>query len=170
MKGLYGLFLLPFLWVLMGCSDPKPVTDALQRAEVLMNEHPDSAWMLLNTLSPDEMGENRTRAHYALLYTQAQDKTYIDETNDSLITIAVDYYRNTDDVHHKFLSHYYQGRVLANAGETIKAMLSFMEAEKLCDVVGDGYLLGLLYTQMGDIYRHYYDYSRSLEPRGRRAV
>ena len=55
MKGLYGLFLLPFLWVLMGCSDPKSVTDALQRAEALMNEHPDSAWMLLNTLSPDEI-------------------------------------------------------------------------------------------------------------------
>ena len=53
MKGLYGLFLLPFLWVLMGCSDPKSVTDALQRAEALMSEHPDSAWMLLNTLSPD---------------------------------------------------------------------------------------------------------------------
>ena len=45
----------------------------------------------------------------------------------------------------------------------IKAMLSFLEAESLCEDVNDGYLLGLLYTQMGDIYKNYYDYPRSLE-------
>ena len=157
------LILLFLLLAMIACNDPKSVTDALYRAEALMNEHPDSALSILNAISPDEMGQNSTRAHYALLYTQAQDKNYIDETNDSLITMAVDYYRHTDDVRHKFLSHYYKGRVLANAEESIKAMLSFMEAEKLCYVVGDDYLIGLLYTQMGDIYRHYYDYSRSLE-------
>ena len=170
MKIKHILYLL-LVWVAMiACSDPKPVTDTLHRAEALMDENPDSAWAMLSTLSPDEMGKNHTRALYALLYTQAQDKTYRDETNDSLINIAVDYYRDTDDVRHKFLSYYYKGRVLANAGESIKAMLSFMEAEKLCDVVSDAYLLGLLYTQIGDIYRHYYDYSRSLEKYQKAAI
>ena len=100
------LIILPLLLALIACGDPKPVTDALHRAEALMNEHPDSAWKALNTISPDEMGQNRTRALYALLYTQAQDKNYIDETNDSLISVAVDYYRHTDDARHKFLSYY----------------------------------------------------------------
>ena len=49
--------------------------------------------MMLNTLSPDEMRQNRTRALYALLYTQAQEKNYVYETDDSLINIAVEYYR-----------------------------------------------------------------------------
>ena len=62
------------LLLLIACNDPKHVTDTLHRAEALMNEHPDSAWAMLNTLSPDEMGQNSTRAHYALLYTQAQDR------------------------------------------------------------------------------------------------
>ena len=163
MKRIRTIFLLLGLLLLTGCNDPKPVTDALHRAEALMNEHPDSAWAVLNTLSPDEMGQNRTRALYALLYTQAQDKTYRDETNDSLISVAVDYYRDTDDVRHKFLSYYYKGRVMMNVGESIKAMLSFLEAESLCEEVDNGYLLGLLYTQMGDIYKNYYDYPRSLE-------
>ena len=92
----------------MSCNDPKPITDALHRAEALMNESPDSAWTLLNTISPDEMGQNRNLAFYALLYTQAQDKTYRDETNDSLISIAVDYYRDTDNVRHKFLSLFFR--------------------------------------------------------------
>jgi len=102
--------LLLLLALLTACNDPKPVTDALHRAETLMNEYPDSALAVLNTLSPDAMGKNRTRALYALLYTQAQDKNYIDEVNDSLISVAVDYYRYTDDVRHKFLSYYKKER------------------------------------------------------------
>ena len=155
--------LLLLLALLTACNDPKPLTDALHRAEMLMNEHPDSALAVLNTLSPDAMGKNRTRAHYALLYTQAQDKNYIDETNDSLITVATDYYRHTDDVRRKFLSHYYKGRVLGNAGNYLDATSCYMEAEQLVDAVGDDYLVGLLYAEMGRIYRLYYDYPKSLE-------
>ena len=163
MKGKHCLFLLLILGALLACNDPKPVTDALHRAEALMNEHPDSAWAVLNTLSPDEMGQNRTRALYALLYTQAQDKTYRDENNDSLISIAVDYYRHTDDVRRKFLSYYYKGRVYFNAKDYQNATLCYMEAKQLTDEVGDDYLAGLLYAELGRIYRLYYDYPKSLE-------
>ena len=163
MKGKHCLFLLLILGALLACNDPKPVTDALHRAEALMNEHPDSAWAVLNTLSPDEMGQNRTRALYALLYTQAQDKTYRDETNDSLISIAVDYYRHTDDARRKYLSYYYKGRVYFNAKDYQNATLCYMEAEQLADEVGDDYLVGLLYSELGRIYRLYYDYPKSLE-------
>jgi len=162
MKRTLYLFLLSLL-LLTGCNDPKHVTEALNRAEALMNEHPDSAWAVLNTLSPDEMGQKRTRAHYALLYTQAQDKTYRDETNDSLISIAVDYYRDTDDVRRKFLSYYYKGRVDFNAKDYLDATSCYMEAEQLADAVGDGYLTGLLYAELGRIYRLYYDYPKSLK-------
>ena len=156
-------YLLLTLLFLTGCNDPKPLTDALHRAEALMNEYPDSAWAVLNTLSPDEMGQNRTRAHYALLYTQAQDKTYRDETNDSLISIAVDYYHHTDDARRKFLSYYYKGRVSFNAKDYLTATSCYMEAEQLTDAVGDDYLTGLLYAELGRIYRLYYDYPKSLE-------
>ena len=163
MKRTLTLYLLLSLLLLTGCNDPKHVTDALIRAEALMNEYPDSAWTVLNAISPDEMGQNRTRARYALLYTQAQDKTYRDETNDSLISIAVDYYRHTDDARRKFLSYYYKGRVYFNAKDYQNATLCYMEAELLTDEVGDDYLVGLLYSELGRIYRLYYDYPKSLE-------
>ena len=157
------LIILPLLLGIMACNDPKPVTGALTRAEALMNEYPDSAWAVLNTLSPDAMGQSRARAHYALLYTQAQDKTYRDETNDSLISVAVDYYRHTDDARRKFLSYYYKGRVSFNAKDYLTATSCYMEAEQLADAVGDDYLTGLLYAELGRIYRLYYDYPKSLE-------
>lgn len=163
MKGKHCIFLLLILVALISCNDPKPITDTLHRAEALMNEYPDSAWTLLNTISPDEMGQNRNRALYALLYTQAQDKTYRDETNDSLISIAVDYYRETDDVRHKFLSYYYKGRVHFNGKDYLNATTCYMEAEQLADEVGDDFLAGLLYSELGRIYDIYYDYPKSLE-------
>ena len=157
------ILLLLGLLLLMACNDPKHVTDTLHRAEALMNEHPDSALTLLQSVSPDDMGQNSTRALHALLYTQAQDKNYIDETNDSLISVAVDYYRNTDDVRHQFLSYYYKGRVHFNAKDYLNATSCYMEAEQLADAVGDNYLVGLLYAELGRIYRLYYDYPKSLE-------
>ena len=163
MKGKYCIFLLFILVALISCNDPKSVTDTLHRAEALMNEYPDSAWTLLNTISPDEMGQNRNRALYALLYTQAQDKTYRDETNDSLISVAVDYYRDTDDVRRKFLSYYYKSRVHFTTKDYLGATTCYMEAEQLADEVGDDYLAGLLYAELGRIYRLYYDYPKSLE-------
>ena len=163
MKRTRVLFLLLGLLLLMSCNDPKHITDALHHAEALMNETPDSAWAVLNTLSPDEMGQNRTRALYALLYTQAQDKTYRDETNDSLISVAVDYYRNRDDIRRKFLSFYYKGRVHFNAEDYLNATTCYMEAEQLVNEVGDDYLTGLLYAELGRIYRLYYDYPKSME-------
>ena len=163
MKRTRILFLLLGLLLLMSCNDPKHITDALHHAEALMNETPDSAWAVLNTLSPDEMGQNRTRALYALLYTQAQDKTYRDETNDSLISVAVDYYRNSDDIRRKFLSFYYKGRVHFNAEDYLNATTCYMEAEQLVNEVGDDYLTGLLYAELGRIYDIYYDYPKSLE-------
>ncbi|MBQ4057066.1 MAG: hypothetical protein IJD32_08230 [Bacteroidaceae bacterium] len=163
MKGKYAI-----LWVLLlisfyGCSDKKTITDTLHRAEALMNEYPDSAYTLLQTLPVDKLHQDKNRARYALLYSQALDKNYIDETNDSLINIAIDYYRTTDDVHSKFLAFYYQGRVYTNAGELHKAILAYTEAEQLADEVKDGYLVGLLYSEFGRIYRLYYDYPKSLE-------
>ena len=163
MKRTLTLYLILSLLFLTGCNEPKHVTESLYRAEALMNEYPDSAWTVLNTISPDEMGQNRTRAHYALLYTQAQDKTYRDETNDSLISVAVDYYRDTDDVRRKFLTYYYKGRVHFNGKDYLNAMTCYMEAEQLADTVADDYLSGLLYAELGRIYDIYYDYPKSLE-------
>ena len=163
MKARTAIFWLALLLGFCACSDKKGLTDTLHRAEALMNEYPDSALQLLRALPVADMHQAGNRARYALLYSQALDKNYIDETNDSLINIAVDYYRTTDDVRSKFLAFYYRGRVYANGGDFLRATSNYMEAEQLADAVNDGYLQGLLYAEMGRIYRLCYDYSKSLE-------
>ena len=139
------------------------MTDDLIRAEAWMNEHPDSALNLLKGIEQPELQTREHHARYALLYSQALDKNYIDLTSDSLINIAVDYYKDRDDVRAKFFSYYNLGRIYTNANNLTQATLAYMEAEQLVDELGDDYAAGLLYDQMGDIFQEYYDFSKALE-------
>ena len=161
MKNILSILLL--LLAFTACSEKKAVTDVLNRAEAVMNEHPDSALNLLRSLTFDDFQKESNRARYALLHSQALDKNYIDVTNDSLISVAMEYYKDKDDVRSKFLSYYYMGRVHANGERYLQATSCLMESEQLVEEVGDDYLSGLLYSEMGRIYRLYYDYPKSLE-------
>lgn len=156
-----GIILL--LLGITGCRKHYPVAEKLLQAEAVMNEHPDSALNLLKGIAQPELQTREHHARYALLYSQVLDKNYIDLTSDSLINIAVDYYKDRDDVRAKFLSYYYQGRIYTNANNLTQATLAYMEAEQLVDELGDDYAAGLLYTQMGNIYRNYYDYPKALQ-------
>ena len=161
MKNILSLLLL--LLAFTACGDKSSLTDVLNHAETLMNEHPDSSLTLLRTLTLDDFQQESNRARYALLHSQALDKNYIDVTSDSLISVAVEYYKDKDDVRSKFLSYYYMGRVHANGERYLQATSCLMESEQLVEEVGDDYLSGLLYSEMGRIYRLYYDYPKSLE-------
>ena len=160
MKNILSILLL--LLAFTACSEKKVVTDVLNRAEAVMNGHPDSALNLLRTLTFDDFQKESNRARYALLHSQALDKNYIDVTGDSLISVAVEYYKDKDDVRSKFLSYYYMGRVHANGERYLQATSCLMESEQLVEEVDDDYLSGLLYSEMGRIYRLYYDYPKSL--------
>lgn len=156
------LFIFTLFITFTACGDKQAVTDVLNRAEVLMNEQPDSSLALLRTLTFDDFQKESNRARYALLHSQALDKNYIDVTNDSLISVAVEYYKDKDDVRSKFLAYYYEGRVHVNAENLMKAMISFSKAEQLGGELKDSLALGLLYSNLGDIYREYYDFPKSL--------
>ena len=165
MKHLLLHILLIFLLALpfTGCQKHYPVADKLSQAEIYMNEEPEAALRVLESIGQPDLHTKEHHARYALLYSQALDKNYIDKTNDSLINIAVDYYRQTDEVRSKFLSYYYKGRIHRNAGENPEAMLAFMEAEQLVDALGDDYYAGLLYQWIAAIYESYMDYPKAME-------
>lgn len=77
------------------CSTFSGIPEIIIHAEELMPQNPDSALFLLGSLNTGNINSQKIRAKYAVVYSQALDKNYIDETNDSLITIAVKYYKKT---------------------------------------------------------------------------
>lgn len=154
---LLAILLLP---VFTCCS--KRISKTMDVAESCMTDPSDSSLVLLESINYDEIRSKANRARYALLYSQALDKNYIDLTDDSIISIALDYYYDKKNVRYKFLSLYYSGRIYTNAGDYTKAIISYSDAETLVDKLSDDYLPGLLYTQLGDIYHIVYDYNKSL--------
>ncbi|MBQ5750535.1 MAG: tetratricopeptide repeat protein, partial [Bacteroidaceae bacterium] len=97
--------------LLVGCySDPRQV-ELVDRAEALIDSLPEASLALLDSVNSRRL-VGADKARYALLHTQAQDKNYIDVTNDSLISIAVDYYDDADNLRYRGMAHYYKACVL----------------------------------------------------------
>ncbi len=141
------------LLLLTGCAID-PATATLDRAETLMEEYPDSALAMLDTLrSPASAEEN---ARYALLYSQALDKNYIDIADDSLILIAVNHYEKSGDIYSLMLSHYYHARVLYNKESFPRSLLVHHKSLRYAEQLGDYFWCGRNADQISSIYYDFY--------------
>ena len=96
---------------------------AMEIAETVMEEHPDSALTILEAIPTEDLSGERRRALHALLLTQARDKNYIDQTSDTLISPAVAYFDTSDDAYHRMLAHFYLSTIYYYADEYSKASL-----------------------------------------------
>ena len=162
MKNIAQNLLHIFLVVLLvACSSDSKQLTLLDGAESVMTSAPDSALSLLREIKSNKL--NRAdNARYALLLSQALDKNYIDVTDDSLINIAVEYYKHKND-EYLFTAYYYKGRVLENARNLHGAMHLYTCAEQLIENIDDNYAKGLLYARIGGLYKEFYDFDKSLE-------
>ena len=150
--------------LLAACGGAMRYEAELDRAEALMEERPDSALAILESVKPADIASiesEEERARFALLYSQALDKNYIDLTTDSIISIAVEYYNNNGTPYQQFLSLFYLGRVNENAKNYLNAMRCYLKAERLVNDFDDDNLKGLLYIGIATIYRHYYDFKNT---------
>ena len=110
-------------------------------------------------MSAESIRGREANAKFALLYSMALNKSYIDATDDSLINIAVDWYRKHGTAGERLKSYYYQGRVYQNAGDNEAAMGSFVRAE--ASESEDNMSNGLLYKAMAGIYAHIFDFEKT---------
>ena len=135
---------------------------ALLRAEALMEQHPDSALAILDTISPSSLTSDASRAKYALLLTQAQTKTYQTVLNDSLISIALNYYADSSDSRDKMLSHYYYGQVKFNSGDYAACILHLFKALEEAEKLHEPFWLGMINRMLSDSYMETYSNAEEL--------
>lgn len=135
----------------------------LHNAESLMNEHPEDALSIIRHIDRRKIYSSASRARYALLYSQALDKNYVDVTSDSLTAVAVNYYDRHGTRHERAMAHYYQGRVFSNAGDFDAAIHSYSLAEDAASGTDDYYLLGLINNAVGNLYYKQYDLDEALK-------
>lgn len=160
-KFILSIITLLTLFAVVGCSGAPDRT--LYEAEAVMTEHPDSALALLRSLNPGEIRGKSSRALYALLFTQAQFKNYLDVDNDSLITEAVDYYEDGPDHFRSMLASYYYGRVRLNKGDYANAIFTFYNAYELADAAGDSFWRGMIAERICEIYEKTFNYTEMIK-------
>lgn len=145
-------FFILFACCLLSCHNSSDTKAILNTAGSLMADEPQKAKLLLETIAPAKLDRPSLKAKYALLYSQALDKNYIDKTDDSLISIAVEYFDRKGNNEEKALAHYYHGRVYENAGDINNAIKSYLRSEQAIEGTDNYFLLGLLNSNMANLY------------------
>lgn len=148
-----------------GCNTDSGISEVLSVAEDRMDAAPDSVLRLIDTLDIDDIANEGVKARYALLYTQALDKNYIDVKDDSLVTVALTYYRNRGDDYHTMLAAYYRARILYNNADYTHAIYSILESEQLARQLNDTYYLARTNEVLADIYAATYNLPQEIKYR-----
>lgn len=151
-----------FVTILLLCTSCSNYRTELKDVESYINERPDSALQVLQSIDVSSLKCKLTYNHYHLLLAQAKDKCFIDETDDSLMLRVVDYYKTRNDFNKLFRSYYYLGRIQQNDSRYSDAMYSYTEAEQLLNHIDDDYAKGLLYAQLGALNHSCLDFEKGL--------
>lgn len=149
MKKLLYLGLLS-VCVLLGSCVEKNVSNAFDKVERYMDVYPDSALLLLEQIPHPEKLRGKQRADYALLLTQARDKNYLDSLqSDSLIKIAVDYYKNGEDKVKAGKALFYYGKVMHLQDNDTLAIQAYLSALAKLEKTEEYKLQGFVHEYIG---------------------
>lgn len=152
MKNNIALIILLIAFLSVACNERQSNNRQLILADSLMQSRPDSALCILRGISMDKFATQADSACYALLLTQARDKNYVVQTDDSLIRYAVAYYDKTNDVRMQAKAHYYWGCVYRDMNRQAEAIREFLIAAPLTEKAKEKRQLGLVYNNIGFIY------------------
>lgn len=149
------LFILTIL-LLLACTacyrSTRHVTEHLSQAEGLIWAAPDSALHLLESISASRHLTGKEQADYALLLSLAQYRSYIPVSSDSLINLAIEYYKDKNDADKKGAAFYVKGCILEEYCKDIpNALLAYKEAETCIPDMDDKQYVARIYSSLGYI-------------------
>lgn len=162
---IYAVIILYSILIISGCNGNKTANKLipeLEQAEKVMFDHPDSSLHILESMEiPSSRTDKENHALWCLLTSQAKVKQLMKISSDSLVRIAYDYYKPTNNARRKAMSALYMGNINYNLGHIEEAMKYYLEGKSEVEKTEDyktGYLimssLGKLY-----LYRNLTDYA-----------
>lgn len=152
MKHIFTVLLLLFC---VSCISDRETRAVLDQVEALIEENPAEAYELVKGIDGAAISSSAVNARYALLYTKAEYKNYIDAPNDSLISIAADYYERHGSDQEKFYAYLYQGCVnyeIKDIDHSTKAVNALLNAGMYSEEVQSKKDVGLMYILLSALY------------------
>lgn len=162
---IYAIIILYSILIILGCNGNKTTNKLmpeLEQAEKVMFDHPDSALHLLESMEiPSSQTDKENHALWCLLVTQAQYKQMMKIHSDSLVRIAYDYYKPTDNARRKAMSALYMGDINYELRNIEEAMQYYLEGKTEVEKTDDyktGYLVMISLCRLY-LYRDFADYA-----------
>ncbi len=145
------LALLSIISIFFSCHQKNNSVVTLQQAELMLAERPDSALVLLNVINSASLSIS-DNARYCLLMTEAMIKNSIPITSDSLIDVALNYFKDKEDSAIQAKTYFYAGRVSQEMQNAKQAMDFFLKAADFAENSVDYNLKYLIYYYLSDLY------------------
>ena len=142
--------------LLFSCTRHSEHWETLALADDIIQGNPEEALSLLNNIDVRQLDSDKMKARYALVYSKALFKNYVDAPNDSLISSAVDYYEEHGTTSEKFYAYLYQGLVRYQLNDYEKSAQSLFHAMSNSTQVSDYYAKGQMYAHLSLINQVYH--------------
>ena len=161
------LFILTIL-LLLACTacyrSTRHVTEHLSQAEGLIWAAPDSALHILESISTSRHLTGKEQADYALPLSLAQYRCYIPVSSDSLINLAIEYYKDKNDADKKGAAFYVKGCILEEYTKDIpNALLAYKEAEMCIPDMNEKRYVARIYSSLGYINKKSFHFDPAKE-------
>lgn len=152
---------------LMACSERREYVDMLERAKAVMNDKPDSALMIINSLGQHEAEFGKSfRMRYRLHRLNALNKVdTLFRSADEARELA-DYFDDHGTPNEQMLAYYLLGRAYYDIHESPMALSCFQTASEKADTTAadcDYRQLSRVYGQMSKVFYHQNLMRQSLE-------
>ena len=151
------------LGIIVSCSSERDTVRLVNQAEKIVQEHPDQALRMLDTLSRGNFSSRKERARYGIVKSMALTKNWIEPSSDSLIRPAVEYYGKSRQYDYRMKAWFYFGRVQLVQGELVASLYSFKQAEHVAENTGDDRYKGLIQMGLADVYNRNYNSPEALK-------
>lgn len=148
---------------LISCNCHSQEWETLQDVETYIEEQADSALSVLQAINPIHLANKKEKARYALLFSMAMDKNFIDRTDFDVLQPAIDYYRNHGTATDKLRTLYYKGRIYTNQGDNASATICFNKALNEGETSEDILTKARTHFMQSNIYNALYKWDNYIE-------
>lgn len=145
----------------LSCFQSSPKHKLLEKADSLIYIDPEAAFCLLESIPDLHFMNREEQATYALLKTKATDKCYFEHYNDSLILVAVDFYKNKTNSNKKAEAYFYLGRICQDNNDVLGAIKAYLNAIEATP--NNQKLKVLIYDNLAECYKMQDQYEKAMD-------
>lgn len=138
------------------------VKQGLDKAAQLMEQDPDTAFVILESIQMSQMNEAQL-AEYNLLCTQVNEDKNIPHSSDAQIKQAASYYEMHGNEHQKSKAYYYLACVESDLGQRANAEIYFKKAIKLAALTEEYDYMAKICKRCSLYYQKYGNFDEALE-------